>query len=123
MPFILIYDIVQLSTLVKLRTDVVYLTLVSWANWISFSERLSDYDSAVNYTLDDYKYTARDEFTKQLHYDIVDFYVKTIRSFISEYELKNPYYVTYELLDNCTLCLQLYYMPFTIKRGEHNDTR
>jgi hypothetical protein len=122
MPFILIYDIVQLSTLVKLRTDVVYLTLVSWANWISFSERLSDYDSAVNYTLDKYKYTTQDEYTKQLHSDIVDFYVKTIRSFISEYELKNPYYVTYELLDNCTLSLQLYYMPFTIKRGEQNGT-
>jgi hypothetical protein len=122
MPFILIYDIVQLSTLVKLRTDVVFLTLVSWANWISFSERLSDYDSAVNYTLDEYKYTTQDEYTKQLHSDIVDFYVKTIRSFISEYELKNPYYVTYELLDNCTLSLQLYYMPFTIKRGEQNGT-
>lgn len=122
MPFILIYDIVQLSTLVKLRTDVVYLTLVSWANWISFSERLSDYDNAVNYTLDEYKYTTHDEYTKQLHSDIVDFYVKTIRPFISEYELKNPYYVTYELLDNCTLSLQLYYMPFTIKRGEQNGT-
>ena len=47
MPFILIYDIVQLSTLVKLRTDVVYLTLVSWANWISFSEKSPSGPTAI----------------------------------------------------------------------------
>lgn len=115
MPTLLIYDLAQLSTLVRLRTDVVFLAFAAWANWVSYSDNLFDYESSVSFTLEEYKYDKYNQNTIALHDCIVDFYIRAMRYIIRDYELLSPYYVTYELIDKTTLCLRLYFTQSTIK--------
>lgn len=113
MPLQFIFDIETLSGFTELRPEAVYIAIIAWADLMSNSDVLFDYDAALDRVLSVHKYDTSQPNTIILRNIIMMFYVNVWRSVVSNYLSCDPYYVTYTLIDSTTLQLELYYLSST----------